>query len=271
MNQDVINWKNGDFAVENKLKVIYDYHLSNKTECVFTSKSLNFAIVNKDIELVKQLLDKGVKYRHKTCRKSLEESTKEIHDIIVQTKKHCSLLINKSCEDHICETSTGLHIDEPTNGLVNYGATINGNVGIGTMTPKHKLHVVGSTKLEGDTYINNLVCQSVRVDSFCNYTVTLSDNVIYAEGASHILFPTNDTFKGKLIKVVCLIDASNFNYDRDYPTLHFGDSIDDNDSNIHVQSHDGDRHISEYSVIYTLHYHNNWNVIGLNVINSQMY
>jgi hypothetical protein len=258
MDTDIINWKNGDFAVENKLKLIYDYHLSNKTECVFTSKSLKYAIVNKDIELIKQLLNYGVKYDHETCRKCLEESSAEIRDAVLQSKHHYGVLITQSSADIICETSTGLRVEKPINGFVNYDATISGN---GTKTPEHTLHVVGNTKLEGNTY---MTYSSKNIDPYSNYTVTLFDNFLYVERETHINFPSNDIFKDKLIKVICSIDSFSFDYDRGYPTFHFKN--DAGDRTINVESHTGNVYQEEYTIVYTLHYNDGWIVIGLDVI-----
>ena len=54
---------NGDIAVITDNKTIYEWHLTHKSESnyTFTSNSINYAVKNKDIVLITQLIDFGVK------------------------------------------------------------------------------------------------------------------------------------------------------------------------------------------------------------------
>jgi hypothetical protein len=53
---------NGDIAIISENKAIYEWHLTHKSESnyVFTSNSIDYAVKNKDIILVTQLIDFGV-------------------------------------------------------------------------------------------------------------------------------------------------------------------------------------------------------------------
>jgi hypothetical protein len=65
MNIDEIkSYVDGDFAISNKYKGIYDWHLTHASEskCLFTDKSMLTAIKRNDVKLLKQLIDFGVKF-----------------------------------------------------------------------------------------------------------------------------------------------------------------------------------------------------------------
>ena len=54
----------------------------------------------------------------------------------------------------------GLYVEQPTGATNNYGAYINGNVGIGTTTPFRKLSVEGSVWISGDLTANSITATS---------------------------------------------------------------------------------------------------------------
>ena len=103
---------------------------------------------------------------------------------------------------------------------------------------------------------DKLKCIDVRDDDD-DYTIEIDDHILYANKHSTINLPIDDKYEGKFIYIIFDMECiRSIGDNKIFPTLNI------NDTRYWHAYHD----VDYYTMTYTLHYHDEWNIIGINYV-----